>query len=190
MEDFGFADLTHVQHKLRQVLKHFGQGRWRLGEDVLDRAYALVIDRLVRGTSGDRSSPRDLAAYACEVLRNLVRSGPHRITCDRARTKPLPESVSARQPSPRGVSAEHLIPSHALVALTSAESAAVKAVRGAPSMASAAAQVGMSTRDYRNRLSRAAQKIRHVLGQSRPPLPPLTLRRQRRVAASLRESHP
>ena len=166
MHDLEFADIDHLQHKMRQVIERFGQGRWRLREDVLDAAYALVVDRIITGLTAGRSRrPDDLEAYASEVLRNLVRSGPNRVPLDRRRSETLPESMTEQMQPPVAADEGDAIPEGALdqSALTTAELAAVRAVRGAPSMASAAAQVHMSRRDFRVRLSRAAKKIRQVI---------------------------
>ncbi len=154
---------------LRRIVRRHGHGAWRCPDDLLDRAWDLIIDRVLRGDAPPEG-PR-LTAWADRICLNLARSGPsHQGLCRRrvhalasVSTPTTRERLPGRQPEPT----EALDSIEALLRprLTTAELRGLAAVRAAPSMAEAAGRADMTRRDLRNRLRRIAQKARGLLGE-------------------------
>jgi len=149
---------------LRRGVARFGIGRWSMADDLIDTAFDTVVDSMLNRSADGVSAPRH--AYALTILRNLIRSGPHRVGLDRRRVTSLdaPQAQDlVDETKPPQVSERRQL--EILVrnaALTPAERTAVLAVRCSTSTHECAARAGMTPRDLRVRLRRAAVKLRRL----------------------------
>ncbi len=154
---------------LRRIVRRHGHGAWRCPDDLLDRAWDLIIDRVLRGNAPPEG-PR-LTAWADRICLNLARSDPsHQGLCRRRvhalASVPTPttrERLPGRQPQPT----EALDSIEALLRprLTAAELRALDALGSSASMVEAARRADMTRRDLRIRLRRIAQKARGLSGE-------------------------
>jgi DNA-directed RNA polymerase specialized sigma24 family protein len=166
-------ELRALRTALLFIATDFGPGAWRVPADAVDKCYDILIDRLLaRKPEGDGWTLRDPRTFASAVLRNLIRSGPERAELDRHRVSALSDDAEVLEPREEGNppslpgtsgSLRAAIPAAALAALTENERRAVLSTPGVPRMADAAAIAGMTGRDLRVRLRRAAVKIRKIL---------------------------
>lgn len=151
--------------RLYKATERFGCGKWRIKDDLVDLAYNIVIDKII---SFKAEKPFNCLAYGCKVLLNLIRSGPKSVGLARDRVTSLLNDSVRIEIEPSIPSGWHgtsgrvqlcSIPEIILNSLSKQEQIALKSIKEAGSMAEAARKAGMTRRDLRIRMDRAARKI-------------------------------
>lgn len=168
--------LDAIADLLEEGCLRFGRGRWRCTSELVDAVKLRVLARWML--------PNERAMhwgnYALEILHNLVKKGPRKPGLDAKRTRYLADDEDLEAPpdgeaaadAPALPSPEELPPT-----LSPAELQVYTAFWNQRIIRPAAASLGMTPRDFRNRLQRAAAKIRRAreeeTAERRPP-PPLS----------------
>lgn len=152
----GEEDPAAMRERLRSIAEREAR-QWRVAEDAVDAAIDKWVDKAIQD-----GEPRPFA-WLRRVFLNLCRSGPERRELEVRSCGPLqdadPESTAPDPQDPESRPALRGLIRSKRSLLTDAEYRAVEALLEADSLAAAAGQAGMSRRDFRNRIKRAAHKL-------------------------------